>query len=106
MARLARGSPLGACLVTGRFVNHVLRCATALAAAAAFLVLDLTPGRAGPPPPEGSIEVLFAPTGKDRRIEAAIADEFDRARKYAAQFEAIWSDEGLAKPAEKPGEGK
>ena len=62
-------------------MRDFLRWTAPLAAAAAFLVLDRAPGRADPPPPDGAIEVLFAPTGKDRRIEAAIMDELDRAKK-------------------------
>ena len=42
-------------------------------------MFDFTSGRAAPPPP--TIEVLFAPTGADRRIEAAIADALDKARE-------------------------
>ena len=35
-----------------------------------------------------------------------IVRDTETARKYTAQFEAVWADEGLAKSKEKPGEGK
>lgn len=49
--------------------------------AAAFLTLGLLAGNATPPPPpNSSIEVIFAPTGKDRKIQKTIEDELEKAK--------------------------
>lgn len=55
---------------------------TSFALAGALLTLGLLAGDAAPPPPPPptSVDVIFAPTGKDRKIQKTIENELEKAK--------------------------